>query len=217
MFSNIFDFVVGFGGSGTLPTVVASAVRGFVVQCGLYGTGDIWASVCNMLTSNNEVLNYTTLVILYAVEVNGERQVESRQITKHAPPYHAFGYQFKACGTPGCNPNIHDITVHTSRQKVQLQCTKCNWRSGKVRSDTSNEYFKQVNPMKAPLLFWHHFPPSPALQNLFVSVARSMPTPRVEQSERGVAGKEARKQNHSRKRRRTSTADVGEHDAMDLS
>ncbi|KAJ8581503.1 hypothetical protein M405DRAFT_847007 [Rhizopogon salebrosus TDB-379] len=215
--NDIFDFVIGFGGAGTLPTMVASAVRGFLLQCAVYGSSDLWASMCSMLTSNNELLDHTTLVMVYAVEVNGERRVESRQIAKHSLPFRPFGHEFRACGTSGCQPKAYDFTARTKKNAVHLVCTKCGWQSGKIRFDANNDHFKQLSPIKAPLLFWHHFPPSAALQNLFVSHGKSRLTSVVQGNGAGTGGGDTGKDKRAGKRRRVSSSDLWDEDAMDLS
>ncbi|KAG1759530.1 hypothetical protein EV702DRAFT_1247393 [Suillus placidus] len=167
---NIVDFVIGFGGSGTLPSMVAGAVRSFIMEIGVFGRTDIWPAVCDMLASSNDFLDYTTAVVVFAQTVDAQRVVECRQIGKDIMGVRAFGYEFKSCPTPGCQPAPADMRVYNNGTKVRLRCLKCQWRSGSIRTDADNKHFKRVNKMLAPHLFWHHFPPSIDLQNFFVEV-----------------------------------------------
>ncbi|KAG1717612.1 uncharacterized protein EDB91DRAFT_1016389, partial [Suillus paluster] len=91
------DFVVGFGGSGTLPPLVASIVRSFVVDAGVFGCTNVWSSFCDTISSAQSVLDHTTVVLVYAEVVNGIRQVECRQIAKNLPGLRAFGGDFNSC------------------------------------------------------------------------------------------------------------------------
>ncbi|KAG2062972.1 hypothetical protein BDR04DRAFT_1164401 [Suillus decipiens] len=43
--NNFVDFVVAFGGSGTLPSMVSDAMRRFVVETGIFGRTDIWRAL----------------------------------------------------------------------------------------------------------------------------------------------------------------------------
>lgn len=169
-FSNQFEVVIGFGGSGTLPSMVSHTVRSFVVETGVFGRTDPWSAICHMLTSNHDVLDYSTAVVVYATVVNGSRQVECRQITKDAPGLRAFGYEFRSCGKPGCSPCAPDLRVFNRKERVRVRCLKCGWQSSWARTDRDNKHFKRVNALAAPQLFWHHFPPSPDLQNFFVDL-----------------------------------------------
>ncbi|KAG0695628.1 hypothetical protein DFH29DRAFT_1005299 [Suillus ampliporus] len=170
---DVFDFVLGFGGSGTLPSFVSSVVRSLVVESGVFGGTDMWASFCSLIASNQSVLDYTTAVLVYAVTVDGKRHVECRQIAKNMPGLRAFGAEYKSCGTAGCNPSPSHIRVfnrNKGRPKVSVRCLKCGWKSAWVRTDEDNKHFKRVQAVLAPQVFWHHFPPSTDLQNFFVDL-----------------------------------------------
>ncbi|KAG2108285.1 hypothetical protein DEU56DRAFT_760668 [Suillus clintonianus] len=171
--SNMVDFVLAFGGSGTLPSMVSITVRSFIAETGVFGRTDVWTAVCDMLSSSNDFLDYTTAVVVYASTVENKRVVESRQIGKDIPGVRAFGYEFKACATPGCQPAPADMRVHNHGPKVQLRCLKCSWKSSSIRTDIDNKHFTKVNRVLAPQLFWHHFPASTNLQDFFVETTNA--------------------------------------------
>lgn len=150
--------------------MVSHTVRSFVVDTGVFGRTDPWSAICHMLTSKHDVLDYTTAVVVYATAVNGCRQTECRQIAKDAPALRAFGYEFRSCGKPGCNPVPADLRVFNQKERVRVRCLKCGWRSAWARTDKDNKHFKRVNALAAPQLFWHHFPTSADLQNFFVEL-----------------------------------------------
>jgi hypothetical protein len=172
-FSNVVDFVLAFGGSGTLPSTVSNTVRSLVVDTGVFGRTDIWSAVCEMVASSHDFLDYTTAVVVYASTVDNRRVVECRQIGKDIPGTRAFGYEFKSCPTPGCHPAPADMRVHNQNIRVHLRCLKCNWRSACARNDEGNKHFKMLNKLAAPQLFWHHYPPSNDLQNYFVELTNT--------------------------------------------
>ncbi|KAG1756183.1 uncharacterized protein EDB91DRAFT_1241280 [Suillus paluster] len=151
---DMFDFVLGFSGSGMLPSFISTIMRSLIVECG-------------------GILNYTTAVLVYATTTKGKQNVECHQIAKNSPGRHAFGTEYRSCGTAGCNLSVTNICVYnrsTGRPKVSLLCLKCGWTSVWVRTDEDNEHFKRVHPVLAPQVFWHHFPPSTGLQNFFVDL-----------------------------------------------
>lgn len=145
-------------------------MRSLIVETGVFGQTDPWSALRDILASNHQVLDHTTVVALYASSASGSRQVECRQIGKDTPASHAFGYQFKLCGTAGCDPGTTGIRVNHRKEKVQVRCTLCDWSSPWVRTDEDNQHFKRVNALTAPQIFWHHFPPSKELQEFFVSL-----------------------------------------------
>ncbi|KAG2335983.1 hypothetical protein BDR05DRAFT_1006280 [Suillus weaverae] len=172
--NHFVDFVLAFGGSGTLPSMVATTVRTFLLEIGVFGRTDVWSALCDTLASSNDLLDYTTAVLVYANTVNNQRVVECRQIAKDIPGVRAFGYEFKSCATPGCHPAPADMRVYNRGVKVHLRCLKCHWRSVPVKTDEDNKYFKRVNKVLSPQLFWHHFPPSTGLQNYFVEASAGL-------------------------------------------
>ncbi|KAG1721319.1 uncharacterized protein EDB91DRAFT_1088494, partial [Suillus paluster] len=169
---------LGLVDQGLLPPLVASIVRSFVVDAGVFGCTNVWSSFCDTISSAQSVLDHTTVVLVYAEVVNGIRQVECRQIAKNLPGLRAFGGDFNSCGTPGCNPLPSDMRVFNrlklrpNNSKVRLQCLKCGWKSAWVKTDEDNKHFKRVNRKTAPQVFWHHFPPSIDLQNFFVDFTK---------------------------------------------
>ncbi|KAG1829563.1 hypothetical protein DFJ58DRAFT_737265 [Suillus subalutaceus] len=169
---DVFDFIVGFGGASTLPVNVGPMVQAFVRNATLFGIPDVWDSLCELLASSPDVLDHNTVVIVYGSYVEGKRIVESREIGKHRPPYRAFGHEFSACAKEGCRPAVSDNRVSTKNGKVRITCAKCQWTSAWVAIDKDNEYFFRVKPTIAPMLFWHHFPPSSGLNNFFVNATR---------------------------------------------
>ncbi|KAG2121485.1 hypothetical protein DEU56DRAFT_918171 [Suillus clintonianus] len=186
---NVVDFVLAFGGSGTLPSMIASIVRTFISDIGVFGKTDIWSAVCDMLASSNDFLDYTTAVVVFASTIDGRRIVECRQIGKDIAGLRAFGYEFKSCPTPGCQPTPADMRVFNNGPKVSLRCLKCTWRSTGVRNDEENQHFKKVNKVVAPQLFWHHFPASYGLQNFFVELTDSANKAKAKSAERGMKSK----------------------------
>ncbi|KAG2062894.1 hypothetical protein BDR04DRAFT_1164505 [Suillus decipiens] len=166
--SDLFDFVIGFGGSSTLPGFVGPTVQAFIRAAAVFGCTDVWESICNLLVTNPDVLEHATVIVVYACYVDGKRIVESREVAKQSA-YRAFGYKFSACGNQDCNTSTTDtIRVSRAENMVRMTCGECQWKSAWLPTDQDNNYFLRVKPTTAPLIFWHKFPPSPGLHKLFV-------------------------------------------------
>ncbi|KAG1846993.1 hypothetical protein DFJ58DRAFT_730321 [Suillus subalutaceus] len=163
---------------------ISHTVRSLIVETGVFGQTNPWSALRDILASNHQVLDYTTVVVLYATDTGVSRQIECRQIGKDIPASHAFGYEFKLCGTAGCDPGLKGMQVYSQREKVRLRCTLCHWRSPWVRTDEDNEHFKRVNALTAPQIFWHRFPPSKELQQFFIKLEPREP----EGGDKGVKG-----------------------------
>ncbi|KAG2126263.1 uncharacterized protein EDB93DRAFT_1257638 [Suillus bovinus] len=208
---DIFDFIIGFGGSSTLPVHVGPTVQAFVRNATLFGIPDVWDSLCELLASSPDVLDYNTIVVVYASYVEGKRIVESREISKHRPPYRAFGHEFSACAKEGCRPTVSDNRMSAKNGKVRITCAKCQWTSAWVAIDKDNEYFFRVKPTVAPMLFWHHFPPSSGLNNFFVNATRDANRKEF----KGKKGQETNTEtstHRSAKRQRSSSSSVASRD-----
>ncbi|KAG2060956.1 hypothetical protein BDR06DRAFT_966776 [Suillus hirtellus] len=170
-----FDFVLGFGGSGSSISQISHTVCSLIVETGVFRQTDPWSALRNILTSNHQVLDHTTVVVLYTTTANGSQQVKHCQIGKDTPASHAFAYEFKMCGKAGCDPGLKGIQVYNQKEKVHVGCTLCHWKSAWARNDEDNELFKRVNALTVPQIFWHHFPPSNDFQQFFVKLKQYEP------------------------------------------
>jgi hypothetical protein len=57
------------------PTVLA-----FLRAAAVYGCTDVWESLCDLLATNPDAVEHTTVVVVYARYVDGKRTVESREV-----------------------------------------------------------------------------------------------------------------------------------------
>ncbi|KAG1868953.1 hypothetical protein DFJ58DRAFT_723360 [Suillus subalutaceus] len=64
---NKVDFVLAFGGSGTLLSMISSAVHSLLLEIGVFSEMDIWSALCKVLSTSNDLLDYTTVVLVYAI------------------------------------------------------------------------------------------------------------------------------------------------------
>jgi hypothetical protein len=215
--SDIFDFIIGFGGASTLPVDVGPMVQSFVRNATLFGIPDVWDSLCELLASSPDVLDHNTVVIVYGSYKEGKRIVESREISKHRPPYRAFGHEFSACAKEGCRPAVSDNRVSTRNSKVRITCAKCQWTSAWVAIDKDNEYFFRVKPTISPTLFWHHFPPSAGLNNFFVNATQAADRKDSQGKKRqeGVTGASTRRP--LKRKRLSSSSEVLSNDGNEAS
>ncbi|KAG2352390.1 hypothetical protein BDR07DRAFT_1384333 [Suillus spraguei] len=166
------------------------------------------------LVKDPDVLDHNTVVIVYGSYKEGKRIVESREISKHRPPYRAFGHEFSACAKEGCRPAVSDNRVSTRNSKVRITCAKCQWTSAWVAIDKDNEYFFRVKPTISPTLFWHHFPPSAGLNNFFVNATQAADRKDSQGKKRqeGVTGASTRRP--LKRKRLSSSSEVLSNDGL---
>lgn len=125
-----------------------------------------------MMAANEEILHHTSPVIIYSTTSDGQQTVRARRLAKHTLPWRAFGYEFRACMNPDCNPPPYQMHVKGKTNRFRVACSKCGWKSAKLELKSYEPHVYQVNPVASPLLFWHSYPASPGLQNLFVDASR---------------------------------------------
>jgi hypothetical protein len=145
-------------------------VLAFIRAAAVFGCTDVWKSLCDLLVTNPDVMEHTTVIVVYACYVDGKRTVESREVAKHST-HRALGHKFSICGNKGCNSSMADtISVSVVENMVQLTCGQCQWHSAwlPTNQDNDNDHFLLVKPTITPLLFWHNFPRSPRLHKPFV-------------------------------------------------
>lgn len=116
--SNIVDFVVGFGGLGTLPSMISNAVQSIIMEIGVFGHTNIWSTICKILVCSNDFCDYTMAVVVFTSTVNNKCIAECHHISKDIPETYTFGYEFKSCPTPKCQPVPASMHVHNKAGKV---------------------------------------------------------------------------------------------------
>lgn len=170
---DLFDFVIGFGGPSTLPGFVGPTVLAFVRAAAVFGCTDVWESLCDLLVTNPDVLEHSTVIVVYVCYVDGKRTAESREVFKHRA-YQTFGYKFAACANEGCNSWMTETKgVSRIENMVRMTCGECWWKSACLSTDQDSNQILRVKPVTPPLLFWHKFPPSPELHKRFVDTMPS--------------------------------------------
>ncbi|KAG1746873.1 hypothetical protein EDB19DRAFT_1826261 [Suillus lakei] len=90
-------------------------VKGMVQN--VFSHSDIWPALCEMLASSNDILDYTTVVVMFVNTIKGQRILECCQISKDIPGVRAFGYEFKSCGTLRMSSNASGHACVQSQQR----------------------------------------------------------------------------------------------------
>ncbi|KAG9312768.1 hypothetical protein JVU11DRAFT_7205 [Chiua virens] len=167
--SDIFDFVLGFAGSSTLPTQVQNALSRVIERLGVDKTMGLWDTVMSVVGQDLHLLEVNSVVAIF--KERGSTEVLSRKIARHAPPMRPWGVEFRACGTPNCDRTTFDFYVQNDGYDVRMTCRACGWKSAWVKErHWGHHVFRLDNTL--PTVFWHSYPPSEALYNIFIEASK---------------------------------------------
>lgn len=163
-----FDFVLAFAGSSTISTFVKGAISQAIQGVGVDKTCDIWDTLTRAVGRDINLLHTNSVIAIYR-ERRGE--VRCRQIGLHCPPTRAWGFEFTACGSDECRPTPYDFIIRDNGTGVRATCRRCNWASVALKPrDLDGLLFRLSSTV--PDVFWHEYPPSVELQDLFVRVTK---------------------------------------------
>lgn len=164
--SDRFDFVMAFGGSSMISMFVKAAISLAIESIGVDKTANIWDTLSRVVGRDINLLHTNNVLVIYR-ERGGE--VLCRQIGLHAPPIRAWGVEFIACGKEGCQPSAYDFIVRDNDCGTRLVCRLCNWTSAALKPKDINGLIYRLSST-VPDVFWHEYPPSAQLQDVFVRV-----------------------------------------------
>ncbi|KAG2059845.1 hypothetical protein BDR06DRAFT_967416 [Suillus hirtellus] len=68
--------------------MVQNTIRSLLLEIGVFGETNVWTALCNVLASSNDLLDYTTAVLVYSTISNREHVIECWQISKDIPGVH---------------------------------------------------------------------------------------------------------------------------------
>jgi hypothetical protein len=138
-----------------------------IERIGVDKTAGIWETIVRVIGHDLLFLEVNTAVVIF--RERGSKNVFCRKVGKHSPPMRPWGMQFRACGTPNCIRRPLDFFVQNDNYEVRMTCRFCGWRSEWVKEqDWKTSVFKLDRTL--PNVFWHSYPASQSLQNLFVEV-----------------------------------------------
>lgn len=165
--SDTFDFVLGFAGSSTIPSQIRNALSQVIERIGVDKTGSLWETIVRVIGHDLLLLQVNAVVVVYRERDTNE--VEARKIGRHDPPLRPWGVEFHACGTPGCDRMSRDFVVRSDIFDVRMTCRYCRWTSAWVKQPHWKDHVFRLDST-LPNVFWHDYPPSKSLQQLFVDV-----------------------------------------------
>lgn len=154
-----------------MPSQVTRVLGRVMEGIGVDKTVDIWETVLRVVAQDASLLEVSSVVVIY--RERGSTEVQSRQIGLHAPPYRPWGVEFRACGKEGCSPTRGDFLIKSRGSSVRMICRLCGWGSAWVKEKDVEGLLTCPN-RTVPNVFWHSYPPSPALESLFVRVTQKM-------------------------------------------
>lgn len=159
---------MAFGGSSTISTYVKSAISLAIEGIGVDKTANLWETLSRVVGRDVNLLHTNNVLIIYRERGSG---VQCRQIGLHAPPMRAWGVEFTACGNEQCRPCPYDFVIKDNDCGTRMVCRLCSWTSKALKpKDISGLLFRLSSTV--PDVFWHEYPPSAQLQDVFVCTTK---------------------------------------------
>ncbi|KAI9568084.1 hypothetical protein HD554DRAFT_815522 [Boletus coccyginus] len=164
-----FDFVLAFTGSVTLSRQILTTVSKAIEGVGVDKRGNLWETLAVAIGQDSDMLKTNGVVIIFRErETSG---VMVRKIGLHHPPHRVWGMEFDACMTEGCRPTPRDFLVKSNESGIRMMCRLCLWRSATVKATDGEGLLNKING-SMPKVYWHSYPASLSLRNLFVAVTK---------------------------------------------
>lgn len=157
--------MVAFAGSSTISNYVKAAISHAIEAIGVDKTDNVWQTIARVVGRDINLLHTNNVVVIYRERGEG---VKCRQIGLHCPPLRAWGFEFTACATAECRPSPYDFIIRDNDVGVRMTCRLCNWQSASLKlRDVEGQLFRLSSTV--PDVFWHEYPPSTSLENIFVA------------------------------------------------
>lgn len=163
--------MLGFAGSSTIPAQIRNALSEVIERIGVDKTAGIWDTVARVIGQDLHLLEVNAVVIVYKERCSQE--VVARKIARHSPPMRPWGFEFHACGSSHCEPRSQDFAMQNSDFDVRTSCRCCGWKSAWVKERHWKRCLFRLD-RTLPNVFWHEYPASKALENLFVDITSEM-------------------------------------------
>lgn len=161
------DFVLAFGATSLRAKDLKKCISRVVERIGVDKVAGIWDTVSQAVGQDRTLLQATNAVLIY--RERGGEQTLSRRIGVHYPPLRPWGFQFKGCGTEECRPQTSKLLIRNSHGKVQIHCQRCLWKSAAVGENDVKGHFFSLGG-KTPNVYWHNFPASQELKEIFKTI-----------------------------------------------
>jgi hypothetical protein len=161
--SNIFDVVLGFCGSSTIPTFVTMPAIRFIQEMFVDQTRVAKDALIRSFAGDLTCLKHTSVAVLT------KKEAFSMGVT--VPGIRAFGCTFPWCGNLKCQSQPRDVLVMTkdNQSKAQLKCSRCGWLSGWLGAEHI-DFVTPVGP-SYPHVYFAPFPLNPSQQMVFARAA----------------------------------------------
>lgn len=131
----------------------------------------VWDAFTGAIQCCPAVLESSPVVAILKERGKEDDEVICRQVAMHAPPFNAWGVQFKACGM-GCTDVVpSDFAFRVDRLAVRCICTLCGWKSCRLKHDEVSDLVRVLTP-ELPLVYWHPYPPPPQLLDVFPRITK---------------------------------------------
>ncbi|KAF8426455.1 hypothetical protein L210DRAFT_3652918 [Boletus edulis BED1] len=182
--SDIFDFVVAFTGPAVVPAHARSFLSSVVREVAIDNPAEsnksspplLWDALTRAIKAAPVILESSPVAFIFK-ERKGEGTKDDgtsticRQVAMHAPPFNAWGVQFRACGS-GCKDVLpSDFTYRADKGAIRCYCTLCGWKSSRVKHDNVVDQVPVLSDQHA-LIFSYTYPPSPHLLDTFARLTQ---------------------------------------------
>ncbi|KAF8124435.1 hypothetical protein EV363DRAFT_1299789 [Boletus edulis] len=182
--SGIFDFIVAFTGLAAIPAHARAFLSSVVREVAIDNPAEsnksspplIWDALTRAIKAAPVILESSPVAFIFK-ERKGEGTKDDgasticRQVAMHAPPFNAWGVQFRACGS-GCKDVLpSDFTYRADKGAIRCYCTLCGWKSSRVKHDDVVDQVPVLSDQHA-LIFSYTYPPSPHLLDTFARLTQ---------------------------------------------
>ncbi|KAF8432362.1 hypothetical protein L210DRAFT_3507542 [Boletus edulis BED1] len=136
----------------------------------------LWVALTRAIKAAPAVLESSPVAFIFKErrrEGTNDEEVSTicRQVAMHAPPFNAWGVQFRACGS-GCKDVLpSDFTYRADKGAICCYCTLCGWKSSRVKHDDVVDQVPMLSDQHA-LIFSYTYPPSPHLLDAFARLTQ---------------------------------------------
>ena len=176
--SGAFDFIIAFTGPAVVPAHARAFVSNMVRAVAIDNPADanhgfppsIWSAFTRAIKSAPAFLESSPVVIICKERPPAGVEIICRQVAQHAPPFNAWGVQFRTCGRSCTDVVPSDFTFRLDKGAIRCHCSLCGWKSCRLKYDVVANVVPMLSP-GLPDVFWHSYPPPAHLLDTFPRIS----------------------------------------------
>lgn len=156
--SGTFDLVVGFGGSSTIPHIVASPLAKLVTRRVVDGYLP-WEALTRSFAGDIDALKSSPVIFMTPQSSPKTLQAISKMMGATAPPERVWGFNFVGCPDEACPGRLRFDTNRSDYDNAQFQCMDCGKRSPRYKTPRDVSFIRRWDNAH-PSVFSFDFPPT---------------------------------------------------------